>query len=259
MFVSGKARVAWVGVLLALACVVMCGMAAVAEMVIVGYIVTGAGDSSADGEYLLAGDMHGSAYYENANGWVMAYADHPETPRWFIGVEETGYYYREDESAEGEWVAEVYATPPAPTVTAVWAEVAAPEPTMTIVPAGDGGEGQILDLPLPEDANGDPVMLGALRLSGEFPGGDTITGGLRILDGAGNPIRASYVGVFVYSVDITSVPEARTLLTHWRVVFDFATESYDFEWDTEDVLPGVYDIYFTFEDGSTQIRRVRLI
>jgi hypothetical protein len=130
--------------------------------------------------------------------------------------------------------------------------------TLTILPAGNAGPELFLDVVLPVPEGEDLPMAGLLPLAAIHVVGDVVSGGSMILDQSGLALWASFVHVYVYSVDITMDPEVSTLIVHWTCTYDWVTGEYPFSWDTTDLEPGYYDLYLVFEDGTTQIFRIQL-
>ena len=137
--------------------------------------------------------------------------------------------------------------------------IGAGEIAVIILPEGRIDSGVILiDGSVPNGA-GPPAMAGLLPLAGTYPVGTPVRGACLLVDVAGTPYTLSSIHVFVYAVTILPTLERFTLLDHWGVDADPATEEYRFEIPTAALNPGIYDIHVTFPGGGSQRLRIELI
>ena len=133
------------------------------------------------------------------------------------------------------------------------------EEVLTIEPMGSMGDGGYLDRCLELEEGEEPPMVGSCPLAAIYEVGEVVTGACQILNPGGHAMRASYVHVFIYSVDIESRPEEKMLLNHWVARYNSSAGGYTFSWDTTDVPPGYYDVYLSFTDGSSHTCRIQLV
>jgi len=224
--------------------------------------VSGAGSLDVNGQYTFENMFFGKPAYTMGEERAI-YWNHPED-RWQIedmSGPETVYYANDTDTpippTTGWYVLD--GSLPAPIVVGGQeCREAAEPPPIEVTPAGVGDGGEFLDAPLPVDEGEDPPMAGLQPLCGVFEVGETITGGCTICGPNGNPVRTSYIHLFLYSVDLSEVPEALTLLDHWIVRYDRSTGQYTFEVSTDTLAPGYYDIRLAFADGSSHTMRVQI-
>ena len=135
---------------------------------------------------------------------------------------------------------------------------AAPSVVITIDPTGDAGPEAFLDVVLPVVEGEEPVMAGEKELAAIHVVGDAVSGSCQIIGSGGSPTGASFVHVYVYSVDIVSFPEIVVLLDHWMASYNRPTQEFEFSWDTTELAPGYYDLRLFFQDGTSQTFRIQL-
>ena len=123
----------------------------------------------------------------------------------------------------------------------------------TVVPAGASG---FLDRGLPEEEG--VVLIGNLELVAIYEIGEQISGACSLVRPSGEVVTGSYVIVGFYQVDVSLEPEKGLLLTSWNAIFDHETLCFRFEFDTSEMLPGVYDLRLGFQDGSVAWIRIQL-
>jgi hypothetical protein len=221
--------------------------------------VSGAGSAVVNGCYPFENMFFGKAAY-SINMVYAVYWFEPES-RWIVIDDNDVVYYANNQKTDtpprSGWYV-VDGSLPAPSMSGgePCGEPSQPPP-IEITGAG-GGDGSLLDLPLPVGEGEDPPMVGSLPLCGVFEVGEAITGGCIIYGSGGNPVRSSYIHIYLYSVDITTVPETIVLLDHWTVHYNYTTGEYSFEVDTTALDPGYYDVRLTFADGSSQVLRVQV-
>jgi len=222
--------------------------------------VTGAGSSQLNRWFAFENMFFGKPAYTIGTQYAI-YWFHPHL-RWVIEDDHGVLYYANDADTPtpprtGWYV--VSGGLPAPTLFG-GEKCVDPTPPLAIVITGVGGGGDsFLDLPLVLGEGEDPPMVGLLPLCGVFEVGETITGGCAICDVDGSPVRTSYIHVYLYAVDLSTVPETLALLDHWTVHHDKATGQYRFEVETDGWKPGYYDIRLSFADGSAQELRIEII
>ena len=125
-----------------------------------------------------------------------------------------------------------------------------------MVPAGL--EDTFLNRVLPLAEGEEPPMIGSLPLAAIFEIGEPITGGCRLLDAGGDPILGSYVKAELYRVTL-GTPEKLDKAASVVVHYDGASGCYAFEFETDELTPGTYDVRLVFPDGSAEILRVQLV
>ncbi|MBE0635396.1 hypothetical protein IH601_05325 [Candidatus Bipolaricaulota bacterium] len=251
--------------------------------------VSGAGDSSVNGMYTylpgarlaLTGyvgkwwigpsyEMQGLGtfnwvFFGGSGGWIFGLAvedgpiDQPLQPctkNCAVFVDLTSYQHAAGSSCPP---ATGWTGSPGPVPTISLDACVPPEPvTITIIPTGEAGPDEFLDaiVALAEDAT--PPMIGELPLSAIHPVGDIISGSCQILGSSELPTGASFVHVYIQSVDISTHPETLVLLDHWMASYNRLNREFEFAWDTEGLAPGHYDIRLFFQDGSAVTFRIQL-
>jgi len=134
-----------------------------------------------------------------------------------------------------------------------------PSPPLVIIPMGEAGPSELLDVVIPIIEGEEPLMAGTQVLTAIHEVGAVITGNCQILGATGYPTGASYIHVYLYSVDIATRPETVVLLSHWMAHFNRDTLEYEIAVDTMELAPGYYDIYLSFQDGTAYTFRIQLI
>jgi hypothetical protein len=132
-------------------------------------------------------------------------------------------------------------------------------PAIQVIPAGSAGEDAFLDRCLDLKEGEEPPRIGCRALAAMYEIGESVSGGCILQDEEGRPLRASYVHVFIYTIDPTTRPEGIVLLDHWIAHYDTRFFGYCFAWNTMEQEPGYYDIYLAFPDGSGEVRRIQLV
>ena len=102
-------------------------------------------------------------------------------------------------------------------------------------------------------------MIGEQPLAAVYEVGEMVTGACAILDDDGRNLSASYVHIYVYSVDLSTRPETVVLLDHWIIHRDRPSFEHHIEVPTDVLDPGYYDIYLSFPDGSSETLRIEII
>ena len=128
-----------------------------------------------------------------------------------------------------------------------------------IVPTGDAGFGAFLDEVLPVIEGEIQPMAGDLPLTAIHAVGDVITGSCQILSAMGTPTCAGHIRVFLYAVDIATVPEATALLARWSADYSWDTHEFRIVLDTTGFAPGHYDLCLSFEGGLREVFRIELV
>jgi len=254
------------GVTICLVAVALC--AAVVSAAALGcyehVTVFGAGSADVNGRYPFENMFFGKPAYTQAGEFAL-YWNNPAS-RWVIedmlnpGI----VFYANDQDTpippQSGWYV-VTGGLPAPTAFGgrQCTEPTQP-PVIELVPSGGGGDdgASFLDLPLPLAEGEDPPMVGTMPLCGIFEVGEAITGSCAISGAGGGPIRSSYIHAYVYSVDVSTLPETLTLLDHWAIRYDASSCEYQFDAATTDLAPGYYDIRLSFADGSAQVLRIQI-
>jgi len=132
-------------------------------------------------------------------------------------------------------------------------------PPINVLPRGAGGENAILDAAPPVTGDGSPTFYGEIPLQGVYTIGDPITGSCTLVDDRKRAIIGSYVLVYLYEVELGTTPEAYRLM-RFQTVYDAPVRgTYPFVMETDDLVPGYYDVFLQFVDGSNVRLRVRLI
>jgi hypothetical protein len=101
-------------------------------------------------------------------------------------------------------------------------------------------------------------MAGVEPLVASYVVGDAITGSLQILGSRGMPTSNWYIHLYLYSVDITTSPEARELLDHWVSAFNWISHKFDLYFDTTGLTPGYYDLRLSFPDAEPITLRIEV-
>ena len=128
---------------------------------------------------------------------------------------------------------------------------------LSVLPGGVAGG--FLDRCLELAEGEEPPMIGDCPLAAAFECGEMIGGSCLVCGPCGETLYASYVHVYVYAVDVTTIPPTATLIDHWSIFYDPGYGAYPFSWDSTDMAPGYYDIYLSFADGSDEVIRIHLI
>ncbi|MCJ7753017.1 MAG: hypothetical protein MUP13_00490 [Thermoanaerobaculales bacterium] len=68
----------------------------------------------------------------------------------------------------------------------------------------------------------------------------------------------SFIHIYIYSVDISGIPDFSALVDHWTVRYSFGASEYAFSWDTTGLAPGYYDIRLVFSNGTALMFRIQL-
>jgi len=124
----------------------------------------------------------------------------------------------------------------------------------TVVPAGEFG---FLDRGLPEEDG--IILIGNLELAAIYEIGEVIAGACSLVRPSGEVQAGSYIIIGFYQVDVSLDPEKGLLLATWNASFDHETLCFHFDFDTTDLVPGIYDFRLGFEDGSVIWIRVKLV
>jgi len=133
------------------------------------------------------------------------------------------------------------------------------EPWIVIVPTGDAGNGEFLDAVLPVTDGEAPPMAGERRLVATCTAGDIISGSCQILGPTRHPTLGGYVHLYLYSVNLSTVPESLWLISHWMADFNCDTWQFEFSCDTRDLSPGCYDLRLSFPDESSETLRIEVM
>jgi len=120
------------------------------------------------------------------------------------------------------------------------------------------GEGSFLDRCLDLEEGEEPPMVGLRPLTAIYEAGEAVSGACLILNPGGQPVRGSYIHVYIYWVNLEERPETVALLDHWIVRYDPEAGAYCYSWDTTETAPGTYDICLAFADGSGHTCRIQL-
>jgi len=99
---------------------------------------------------------------------------------------------------------------------------------------------------------------GELPISAAYGIGELIQGGFTLVAAAGEPLRRSTVVLVLYSVDVREVSDVRTPLDVRILRCQRQDAVYRFAVETNDLLPGLYDLRLGFPDGGVAWMRVRL-
>ena len=115
-----------------------------------------------------------------------------------------------------------------------------------------------------EDAAGggglaEPPAVGQLTLCTVYEIGEIITGCVRVADGLGNPMEHVYFPMSFYAVTVGEEFDVRAALDARLLRCADASGSYCFGIETDDLVPGCYDIRLGLPDGTVQWLRVELI
>ena len=228
--------------------------------------VSGSGVDDLNGRYVYVYMYNGHPLYEQENtSYDIAIYNSSSTDHWFFYNPYGNFpFYNVADTYTppftGEWLIYGDDAPPGstpPTLRACDRSESEPKPVV-IVPTGDAGPEAFLDVSHPSVEGEDPAMAGAQLLAAIHTVGDVVTGSCRIIGASGTPTGASFVHVYVYSVDIVSSPEIVVLLDHWMASYNRPTQEFEFSWDTSELAPGYYDLRLFFQDGTAQIFRIQL-
>ena len=129
---------------------------------------------------------------------------------------------------------------------------------LIVLPAGSGGGVGFLDRWLDLEEGEEPPMIGTLPLSAIYEIGETITGACMLTCSTGESVRDSRVFLYLYRTSIDGMVESREPLLIRVIRCDRELGAYCFEVETDELEPGIYDIYLGFEDGTEEILRVEL-
>jgi|GEM_PF-2755785 hypothetical protein len=228
------------------------------------FVVSGAGTTEANGLYTYAsGEINEGietrAYVNSVTGAVISGYAFVVDDQWnwtlTLGGEFNILYYNgilaPDLALTGWEVADGQAT--APTLR-LCTTAAGP----TIIPTGEVF-GSFLNRASALAGGDVPLMIGLQPLAAIYEAGETLTGSCQILGSSGLPTGASFVHVYIYSVDVSANPESILLVNHWMATYNRSTREFEIAWDTMDAAPGYYDLRLVFDGGSTITYRIQLI
>jgi len=101
--------------------------------------------------------------------------------------------------------------------------------------------------------------IGELALSAVYEIGEVIRGACRLCDDTGAPIDARYLTLTLYGVTVGEAFDVRVPLETKVVRCDPETGSFCFEFETDDLVPGLYDVRIGYPHGAVAWLRVQLV
>jgi len=94
---------------------------------------------------------------------------------------------------------------------------------------------------------GDAPMIGGYPLAAICRVGEPLTGSVMLLKPNGLPLRGRAMILYLNEVELIDGIAHLTLVAHWSVGYDTETRAWSFEILTEDLEPGYYYIYLSFQ------------